>query len=174
MGNCQSQSKSESTVTIKNAGCLFTDNRHVLAGFQPNKKKEKIISGFGGKCQEGETLLQTAWRETLEELFEFPPDVIRGLVEELLKIKCFKTFTNGNYFVAVYTFQQLFEILCMIEEKDLQSPLYDTFPTELFELILYRKPKPSSEVQQITLLPAAMHILDPYFVRDIRVFLEGL
>jgi hypothetical protein len=172
MGNCQSQSKSESNQNITNAGCLFTDNRHVLAGFQPHKK-EKIISGFGGKGEEGETSIQTAWRETLEELFEFPSDVIGGLVEEIgLKIKYFKTFTNGNYTVFVYTFQQLFEILCMIEEKELQSPLYDTFPTELFELILYRKPKLTSEVQQITLLPAAMHILDPYFVRDISIYSE--
>jgi hypothetical protein len=165
MGLCQSKPS-------LNAGCFFTDFRHVLAGFQPNKQK-KMISGFGGKANEGETTLQTAWRETLEELFEFPPATIQELVEEIpLKISYFKTYQNGNYTVYVYTFQQLLQILKILEEKHLQSPLYSSFPTELFELILYRNPKQTSEVQQITLLPATMSILDPYFVKDIQLFLN--
>ncbi len=163
------------TQSITNAGCLFTDFRHVLAGFQPHKKV-KMISGFGGKAEPGELLFQTAWRETLEELFEFSPTVIQGLVEEIgLKIPCFKTFTNGNYYVAVYSFQNLIEVLRLLEEKKLQSPLYDTFPTELFELILYRKPKPKSEVQQLTLLPAAMSTtIDPYFMKDVFLFINSI
>jgi hypothetical protein len=158
---------------VKSAGCLFTDHRHVLAGFQPHKQT-KIISGFGGKAKPEETPFQTAWRETLEELFEFPPEVIQQLIEEIpLKIPCFKQFTNGNYTVFVYSFQNLLDVFRRIEEKDLQSPLYETFPTELFELILFRKPKPESEVQQITLLPVAMtQSIDPYFVKDVALSID--
>jgi hypothetical protein len=56
----------------------------------------------------------------------------------------------------------------MFEERNLQSPFYSTFPTELFELILYRTPSPQAEVQQITLLPATMsQTIDPYFIKDL-------
>jgi hypothetical protein len=152
---------------VNSAGCLFTDSRHVLAGFQPHKK-EKMISGFGGKAKGDETPLETAWRETLEELFEFPSDKSVSLIKEILeKINFIKTFQNKNYFVAVYSFEHLLQVLQIIQEKQLQSPLYESFPTELFELILFRKPRKSSEVHQITLLPAVMTTqIDPYFLKD--------
>jgi hypothetical protein len=170
MGTCQSKSP-----LTMNAGCLFTDHRHVLAGFQPHKPK-KIISGFGGKGQEGETPFQTAWRETLEELFELPSPTIQQLIDEIMHMIPYEqAYLNGNYSIFVYSFQNLLELLRICETRHIQSPLYDTFPTELFELILYRNPKPTSEVQQITLLPAVMTTqLDPYFLQDIRVFLNGL
>jgi len=158
---------------IKSAGCLFTDTRHVLAGFQPKKnKKMKMISGFGGKQIPGETIHETAWRETLEELFDFSPEIIKSILPDVLKIPYFKTFTNGNYTVFVFTFDTLLSICKMFEERNLQSPFYSSFPTELFELILYRHPTQEAEVQEITLLPFAMcQTIDPYFLKDLY-FLE--
>ncbi len=155
------------TKDVNSAGCLFTDTRHVLAGFQP-LKKVKMISGFGGKQIPGETIHETAWRETLEELFDFPPEVIQSVLPDMLKIPYFKTFTNRNYTVYVFTFDTLLSICKMFEERNLQSPFYSTFPTELFELILYRRPTSNAEVQEITLLPLAMcQTIDPYFVQDV-------
>ncbi len=116
----------------QNAGCLFTDNRHILAGFQPNKSN-KIISGFGGKAEGYETPFQNAWRETLEELFELPQEHILFLIDEIEKnIPYMKTYTNGNYTVFVYSFDNLLSLLQLCQTNHIVSPLYDTFPTELF------------------------------------------
>jgi hypothetical protein len=168
MGTCLSKPP----LTV-NAGCLFTDSRHVLAGFQPNKHKQ-IISGFGGKAEQNETIFETAWRETLEELFELPQEQILLLIQEIPNhIQHTKSYTNGNYTVFVYSFEHLLTLLELCEKKHIVSPIYDTFPTELFELILYRKPKPTSEVQQITLLPAAISTIDPYLTQDIHLFLQS-
>ncbi len=165
MGTCSSQPQ-----TI-NAGCLFTDSRHVLAGFQPNKPK-KIISGFGGKAEGNEITFQTAWRETLEELFEIPQEKILLLIQEIpIYISYSKSYTNGNYTVFVYSFDDLLTLLQLCKTKHIVSPIYNTFPTELFELILFRQPKNVSEVQQLTLLPGAFSTIDPFLMKDISLYL---
>jgi hypothetical protein len=55
--------------TCEAAGIVFTNGTHILAGYQP-RKKNPHISGLGGSKQKDESYMQTAWRETLEELFE--------------------------------------------------------------------------------------------------------
>ena len=48
MGLCQSNLVTQPS----GAGILFTNGTHILCGYQPNKKNA-IISGFGGKIEEG-------------------------------------------------------------------------------------------------------------------------
>ena len=49
------------------AGIMFTDKNSVLAGYSSHKL---AITGIGGKKKGDETAIQTAIRETVEELFE--------------------------------------------------------------------------------------------------------
>jgi hypothetical protein len=51
----QKETKDEYTA----CGVVFTDGRHILAGYQPNKKNP-CISGIGGMKEKGETHFDTA------------------------------------------------------------------------------------------------------------------
>ena len=64
----------ENVENFRAAGSVFTDSKIILAGYQPRKKKP-FISGIGGKREEGESYMDTAIRETVEELFEFKDKV---------------------------------------------------------------------------------------------------
>ena len=67
------------------AGILFTDEKHVLAGYSYRKQ----ITGFGGHRRGEETPAQTAFREVVEELFEV--EVGEELVDKLDQ----RTFQTG-------------------------------------------------------------------------------
>ena len=66
----------------RGAGILFFDKSlaTILAGYQPKHGK---WSGFGGRSLEGESSLQTAFREVCEELFGISPrtEVIEEMIE---------------------------------------------------------------------------------------------
>ena len=52
------------------AGIVFKSETHVLMGYQPDKA---MISGIGGKPLDLEPMIQTAFREAIEELFGVNP-----------------------------------------------------------------------------------------------------
>lgn len=86
--------------TFKAAGVAFTNGRHVLAGYQPHKKHPSI-SGIGGSREHGESYMQTALRECVEELFE-PPTIPKGLLPKLAQLAPQKVIQSGSYLSLIH------------------------------------------------------------------------
>jgi len=155
------------------AGILFTNNTHVLAGYQlinkHNKQDEKVLSGFGGKKENDETDIQTAIRETLEELFEINvTDFLVSFIEKILIPR--KIIIQNNYTLFIFNFDDLLVILNVIKFNDLASKLYDVIPLTLTDLILNRKHYHESEISELSLLPIKTVIdgfrIDTLFMDD--------
>lgn len=151
-------------------GCLFTDGKYVLAGFQ-EKDDKSIISGFGGKIEEtDECEIDAAIRETLEELFHIenvPKDLIHYLMIHYIPCNQFK---NGDYQVYVYDFWVLTDFLHISLGFGIQSPLYEVFPKSLEDLILRRKILAEAEVKQLVLLPVSQELaICPNFQSDLTM-----
>ena len=153
------------------AGCIFTNQTHVLAALQTKRGVEKI-SGLGGMKKTGETYQQTALREMLEELFELKiPDEILSLVT--LHIKPRGVHLRGTYILIHYSFDQLQGILELVKPWLETTVLYERFPLNLTELILERKQSDLAEITSLCLLPLRSPILlDSHFLNDIEYILN--
>ena len=153
------------------AGCIFTNQTHVLAALQTKRGVEKI-SGLGGMKKTGETYQQTAVREMLEELFELKiPDEILSLVT--LHIKPHGVHLRGTYVLIHYSFDQLQGILELVKPWLETTVLYERFPLNLTELILERKQSDLAEITSLCLLPLRSPILlDSHFLNDIEYILN--
>lgn len=162
--------------TCEAAGIMFTNGTHVLAGYQPRKKKPHI-SGLGGGKQEGESYMQTAWRETLEELFEFkeiPKDVI-DIIQLTIQPK--DTFITDNYINVVYTFADLLQLLQLLHCYEVESNVYTILPYTIPDLIFQRQPNKTTEISHLCLLPLVDHnwkspFIDANFLKDIATLQE--
>jgi hypothetical protein len=156
-----------------NAGCLFTNGKLVLAGYQPNKSTKKI-SGLGGKQNNNEYLHHTALRETLEELLgqrEYPMELLYELEHSLNPQN---KYLHGDYYILVFSFTDLEEFLQITKKYIESSKHYETFPFTVSDLIFNRTYTEKDEVQQLCLLPVAHNILiDKYFQKDIRIYIES-
>ena len=164
---------------FKAAGVAFTNGVHVLAGYQPHKKHPSI-SGIGGSRESGESYMQTALRECVEELFE-PSSIPKALLPKLTEITPQKVIQSKSYINAIYSFDDLQSMLTIMKRLGLRSPLYETFPKNLTELIMNRVPTgalsgaKAAEISHLALLPvvtqAAETFMDPYFVADMPAFM---
>ena len=77
------------------AGILFTTDNTVFVGYKIVNDNWQI-SGFGGKRNEDETYIQTAIRETLEELYEAP--ITKETIEYVeRRLKITKVINNNGY-----------------------------------------------------------------------------
>jgi hypothetical protein len=139
------------------AGLLFTNEKVFLAGY---KKFKGHITGIGGKQKEGETILHTAFRETIEELFG-----IREVEERVICIMenviiPYRSLTTEGYthFLCDISDLRLFLSLSYLEIK--KSPFYDVFPTMVDQLLFERKNTERAEISHLCLLP---------FVEDSRI-----
>lgn len=154
-----------------NAGCLFTDRKVILAGYQPNKSTKKI-SGLGGKAKTEEYLHHTALRETLEELLgqrEYPMELLYDLEHSLNPQN---KYLHGDYYILVFSFTDLEEFLQITKKYISISEYYKTFPVTVSDLLFNRIYTEKNEVQQLCLLPVAQNIIiDKYFQKDINLFL---
>lgn len=161
-----------SKMTYESAGCFFTNDQLVLAGYQL-KKPVSYISGIGGSKCPGETFQRTAFRETVEELFninKFPVGLL-DMIEYIIIPK--KIRQNGNYAMIILGFDDLEMILKICRRYKVESPLYDTLPLNLTDLIFNRKLDMSAEVSHLTLVPLDRNIMfDPYFIEDIGLVLS--
>jgi hypothetical protein len=164
---------------FKAAGVAFTNGRQVLAGYQPHKKHPSI-SGIGGSREPGESYMQTALRECVEELFE-PQSITKSLLLKLARIAPQKVIQTGSYINAIYSFDDLHAMLTAMKRVGLRSPLYETFPKNLTELIINRVPTSAlsgdkaAEISHLALIPVVVQtadtFMDPYFVADMRSFM---
>lgn len=162
--------------SYKAAGCLFFTERLLLAGYQPHKK-QPILSGLGGLRKATELPAQTAFRETVEELYHVE-HVPRELIERLQK----KLIPNAvldedGYVVLVFDLFQLLKLLRICKNYGVKSPLYSTMPTTLDDLLMKRLPDPSAEISHLCLFPlidvsSPDKILDKSFLSDIRRILH--
>jgi len=117
------------------SGCLFTNGTHVLAGWQKGS-----LSGFGGKMEAGESYIETAWRETLEELFELAPKLIQMVIPIILERTTYsKIIRQDQYTAFVYSFKDLEKVLMILKAHRVVSPLYRRFPITVSELVFGRK-----------------------------------
>jgi len=160
--------KLATTEDFDNAGCIFTNGKHVLAGYQ-GFKRQAFISGIGGRREQNETYIHTALRELIEELFEIDPESkLIQLLSERIEPKSVNF--QGRYILVEYTFDDLTVILNYLHVHSYSnSALYTTFPTTISELILNRKIY-NGEIKYLALLPFEKNIhIDPLFISDINL-----
>jgi hypothetical protein len=157
---------------FKAAGCVFMSKTHILAAYQPNKKYSHI-SGLGGKREANETYMETALRETLEELFdlEAPLNLIQRIKDTLIPRRI---LLEGSYVCIVYDLDQLVEILFLCNESLRQLDLYPGgCPLTVEDLILKRSVMSRSEVSHLCLLPLINSLkIDRFFLKDINNLLK--
>ena len=143
------------------AGCMFTDGVRVLAGYQNKTGK---ISGFGGKSNEGETAIQTALRETVEELFGV--EVVT--VELIAKLPVSDhRIDYPQYTCFIYSFTDLETFLRRSKRVLGSSSLYEEFPETLGDLLFRRISGDDCEVSELYLLPARNTPIAGSFKRDL-------
>jgi hypothetical protein len=131
------------------SGIVFKSETHVLMGYQPDKH---MISGIGGKPIGNETPIETAFRETIEELFGIQPS--STLIEVLVDNFGFRPeLKNGSYTMFVYTIDELLRFLCVVKSHSGTSPYYTTFPTSLDSLLFDRRTPPNVEVIHLCMVP---------------------
>lgn len=147
------------------AGILFTNETHVLAGFQPHKTTP-CITGIGGSTKEGETALQSAWRETIEELFDCESVPVDFIVECKTKLAPRCWFSRGDYICFHYSFEDLKVFLNLAKKRRVPTSVYSSYPTTLLELIMNRKHSETSEVASLCLLPFMREANGPLFVHE--------
>lgn len=132
------------------------------------------LSGFGGKMRFAEIAIETAWRETLEELFGFHSNFIKDRLVELCSIRPLRIMNSGDYVCFVYTFKDLEKALSILKKYHPISPFYRYFPTTVLDLILNRREfpgGPESEVGALALLPVSTQNIAPEFLGDLsRLF----
>ena len=162
---------------FKAAGCFFTDDRYVLSGYQQTKATPKL-SGIGGARISGETPVQTALRETVEELFDVETkEVPRGLLKELeVNVPPRRIVQNNSYQLVCYTFEDLETILGILGSRKFTSPLYNTFPRNVYELLFLRKVRKEAEISHLALLPFVEHggrnpLVCPLLLADMKLLL---
>jgi hypothetical protein len=151
------------------AGIMFTDGKHVLAGYNQHTMK---ISGIGGKAKRNETAIHTAIRETVEELFELE-EIPQELSEMLYNNLLFDNlFTRGDYTTFIMDFKYDLQIFFdTISKFILRSRVYSTIPKTLEELLMTRIVAPEAELSHLMLLPCVYNIdLSTCFLNDIYSF----
>ena len=154
------------------AGCVFTDGKHVLAGFQPHKKNP-CISGIGGHKEKEETYYETAWRETIEEIFDIssvPLHILKTL-QRTLRPK--KEQIQVNYVILHYNFEDFHTFLRVCRQSGLRSPLYKKPPRTLMESIRSRSVNKKAEISHLCLLPVIQDFqgklfVHPAFLQDMK------
>ena len=154
------------------AGCIFTNNKLILSGYQPYKKNP-FISGIGGKKLENETYKKTALRELIEELFNIS-NISNTIIDRLLLINPIKIQYFNKYVNCIYNFNQLTHILDILNYYNTKSNLYLIFPRNIEDLIFNRNIK-NGEISHLCLLPVINKkiIIDIEFNNDINLLSES-
>lgn len=155
---CRKKTYVDSSVnleTFTSAGVFFTNNIHVLVGEQTDMQST-ALSGIGGKKEYGESYMDTALREMVEELFD-NMHIPKELIKKLKKLyKPQMVFQVHTYISVVYSFNDLESMLCTIAESGLKSRVYETMPLGINALIENRILTFDSEIKNITVLSISL------------------
>ena len=140
-----------------------------MAGYQPTKKRP-FVSGLGGSKKPDEHFMDTAIRETIEELFDIY-DHPKRMIDELKMIQPKNVYQNGTYINVIYSFIDLRTFLLIMSKYKTNVKLYRNFPCTLHTLLNERLIQKASEVSHLILLPLVDHdpatpFVDPLFVKD--------
>lgn len=139
------------------ASCMWISDTHVLAAIhtrQSRSHKPKKISGFAGKILPGEVWWQTAFRKTVEELFDVqdvPTELLYVLRSRLVPLTVVHQSTP-SCITLVFSFADLKQFL-KITRRFIHSTLYAQFPKSVDELIFNRKSADKSRVSHIVYWP---------------------
>ena len=153
------------------AGCLFVAGSVALAGVQKqflviDGKRKPVLSGLGGRREPNDIdWIHTAFRETVEELFDVKdvPVTLLNRLRLLLPIR--HVAENQGYVLLQYSFDDLVQLLALC--KSLVSPLYKAQPRTVQDLIVKRCIT-SSEIGSLALLPRIAGVtIDPLFEADL-------
>lgn len=139
---------------------MFTDGIRVLAGYQNKSGK---IGGFGGKSLAGESRIETALRETIEELFGVT-DVPAELISRLPISQ--NIIEYPEYTCFVYNFEDL-QTFIRRAGRYINSPMYAVFPKTAWELVQNRILLDSAEVGELYLMPTEHYTMSRSFERDL-------
>jgi 8-oxo-dGTP pyrophosphatase MutT (NUDIX family) len=138
---------------IKAAGCLFIQGDYVLTGYNP---KLNIWSGIGGKIEKGELPYQTAFRETIEELYGLIPS--KEIIDNCVKIfSTYKMIIKNNYGFIPFSFDKISTISHIIKEYIDSTPYYDYIPMSFNELITIRKTTENMEITELKVINYKQH-----------------
>jgi hypothetical protein len=131
---------------VRGAGCLFLTDSHALAGFHATRRPTSTVrvSGLGGKTMSlsvgEEPWWQTAFRETVEELFAPQGAISFSLYHALVRIMPtphVRYDIDSAYVVLVFRLEDLNNFIKTCSSYII-SPLYQSFPSTWQELILQR------------------------------------
>jgi len=151
--------------SLGGAGCLFIQYGYALVGYS---QKYKHYSGFGGKQNIDETPIQTALRETAEELLGFDPTKTElEHLEKLLEHK--KLITRNNYAFLVLNIDELSVFSNVFGAR--QSPYYKTIPKNTAQFILERNPTETAEITEIKIIKVVSSTngdVDKEFIEDCK------
>jgi hypothetical protein len=155
------------------AGIIFTSNDTILVGFK-NINENWLVSGFGGKKEDGELYYQTAIRETMEELYEVP--ITKEIIEYIANtLTIIKAVDNEGYILMICDISQLKVFMLAGINFQLDTPIYDTLPYSTLSLIGNRKNRQFIEYKFIGFLPISMIVsnitplnIDPNLISDIK------
>jgi len=149
--------------TLIGAGCLFIQSGFALVGYS---QKYKHFSGFGGKQNAGETPIQTALRETSEELLGIDPTKADlEQLEKLLENK--KLITRNNYAILVLKIDDISVFSTIFGDR--MSPYYKTIPKNCSRFILERNPTETAEITDMKVIKVVSPVngdVDKEFIED--------
>lgn len=126
---------------VRGAGCMFVNETHAIAGIHMHRRNHEVrVCGFGGKAVDNEPWWQTAFRETVQKLFDvhtIPYNLYHALKQlapnRILEDK------ETRYIRLVYTFAQLKVFLAICQKHLVKTPLYAAFPRTAEDLVFKRK-----------------------------------
>jgi hypothetical protein len=155
------------------AGIFFTEKGQFLSGFQ---RKTRQWTGFGGKKKNSENSLETAVRETVEELFEISlrQNEIQELIFHLLLSQATPTTTQrGSYIFYTMKFDAIFTIIDFLFQNGMKTALYHpNYPSTMKGLIDDRWSSTKDEMEKIGLyrfseIQELKNMFDPHFLADL-------
>ena len=149
---------------VLGCGLLVIEKGYALAGLTPKLGR---YSGIGGKQHPGETLRQTAFRESLEELYGIAPST--SLVNTLVVgFKAKPLIDRGGYYYILMSFADFNSMCSIVKTYVGDSPYYKTFPASVLDLVLNRYPSDEAEITELTLVKYSnkSSTVDAEFIND--------
>lgn len=178
--------KKEPKQNFHGAGTIFTNNRVVICGYQRKYtgNKRNFISGFGGSREGNEDYMETAIRETIEEIYDFEnKNLPRRMINEIIKsikpshIEPIVENKKGKEYIYIMIKYNLRDLQTLMEivdyymkKSDNRSNAYEELPRDLEELIFMRRDG-GGEIISICVLPVdevrGKNLIDNGFKNDI-------